>query len=106
NVRMAEQSGQVEVVEMLLLCLSLKVALQLGNGPADGLFRLRKEVEIMSERKGFRPAISLDGLDRQRHEGVVRAGRTVEIADRRVPNIEIGVQNSFLDFAFGVSHGC
>src|SRR5262245_3264432 len=106
DVGVAEQSGQVEVIEMLLLWPSLKITPQLGNDPADSLFRLRKGVEEMSERKGFRPAISLDGLDRQRHEGVAGAGRTVEIADRRVPNIGVGMQDGFLALVFGVWHRC
>src|SRR6266542_1704744 len=104
NVGVAEQSGQVEVITMLLLWLAVKVTLQLGNDPNNGLFGLREEVEVMSERKGSRPAISLDGLDRQRHETVVGAGQTVEIVNCRVPNVEVGMQDGFLDFVFGVSH--
>ena len=41
---------------------------------------------------------------RQRHEAVVWTGRTVEIADRRVPNVQVGMQDGFLDLVFGVSH--
>ena len=41
----------------------------------------------------------------QRHEGVVGASRTVEVANRRVPNVQVGMQDGFLDLIFGVSHG-
>jgi len=55
NVGVAEQSGQVEVIEMLLLWPSLIITLQLGNGPDNGWFGLRQQVEIVGEGKGFRP---------------------------------------------------
>ena len=75
--------------------------LQLGNDPADGLFGLRQEIEITGKRKGCRPAILLDCLNCERHEGVVWVGRTVEVADGHVSNVEIGVENGFLDLVFG-----
>src|SRR5262249_50828055 len=87
NVSVTQQSGQVQEIEVSFLCGSLKVTLQFGNDPSKGLFGLRPVIEIMGERKGPRPAIFLDCLDSQWHEGMVKSGRTVEIADRRVPNV-------------------
>src|SRR5262245_19086281 len=104
NVGVAEQTGQAEVIAVPLLWPSLNITLQFGDDPADGLLGLRQEVEVVGERKGFGPAIPLDGLHRLRHEGVVRAGRTVEVADRRVPNVQVGMQDGFLDLVFRVSH--
>ena len=65
DVGVAEQSGQVEVIEVPLRWPSLEITLQLGDDPADGLFGLRQEVEVVGEREGFGPTVSLDGLDRQ-----------------------------------------
>ena len=93
-----------QVVSVVLECRG-RLGVQFINDPGDGVFGLWQPSGCPDQPIGVvPPAVSLHGLDDQRHEGRVGGKRLGEVAHRPIPNLNVGMPDGFLDLVFGVSH--
>ena len=114
NVRLSGQKqGGVGVQEDHRLVVGVvfifvaRFVVQFTNDPSDGFLALSQMLGRSDQPVGVAlSAVNLHGFDYQGHDGRIGGKRFAEVARRPIPNLNVGMQDGFLDLVFGVSHGC